>query len=86
MKNFSIKSLYPYILLILLFIFQALLYNDDACSLSSQVCFQDFTFVELIHKPDIPQTPDDSLFNNLDDYPSICGLDNLYNSKFKFLQ
>lgn len=89
MNKLSKKSLYPVLLFLFLFIFQAFLYNDDACSLSSQVCFQDFTFIELIYKPDIqeiPQTPSDSSFNNHDDYPSIFSLDNLDNSKFKFLQ
>ncbi len=73
------KKIYPLLLLILILIFQAFVYNDDACSASNSVCFHDFTYTEQVYhpdKPDIPHINDDSFIEKSDDVTACitCGL------------
>ena len=73
------KKLYPLLLLILIFIIQASVCSGYAYSTYNSVYFQDFTYIEQIYKPDIPDIPyinDDSFIEKSDDVPACitCGL------------
>ena len=81
------KKLYPLILLILILVFQAFVYNNDACSASDSVCFEDSTYTEQIYKPDIPDIPhinNNSLVTKSDHVP-VCITYRLFDNKKDFL-
>lgn len=81
------KKIYPFLLLILIFIIQASVCDYDAYSTSNSVLFKDFTYIEQIYEPDIPDIPyinDDSFVDKSDDVPACitCGL---FDNKKDFL-
>ena len=78
MNKPSKRNLYSFLLVLFLFLFQAFVYDDFACSISKPVWFQDFTHISLVQEPDKPEFPqilDDSVFGNHDENQPPFALD-----------
>ena len=84
------KKLFPLLLslpLLLVFIIQALACNDDACSTSNPVCFQDEIYIERFYTPDPQEISHINVAPLVDKFDNVTAYIkyNLFDNKKDFL-